>query len=78
MVAVAGLGLGAVVAAQVGLVSLLCIRTGLRFGFRPAVAGVATSPSVSDSALDVGPMPSSLPATNLARRSHQRTCGSGH
>lgn len=35
---VAGLGLGAVVAAQVGPVSLLCIRTGLRFGFRPAIA----------------------------------------
>jgi threonine/homoserine/homoserine lactone efflux protein len=35
---VAGLGLGAVVAAQVGPVSLLCVRTGLRFGFRPALA----------------------------------------
>jgi len=35
---VAGLGLGAVVAAQVGPVSLLCIRTGLRFGFRSALA----------------------------------------
>lgn len=33
-----GLGLGALVAAQVGPVSLLCIRTTLRYGFAPGVA----------------------------------------
>jgi putative LysE/RhtB family amino acid efflux pump len=35
---VTGLGLGALVAAQVGPVSLLCIRTTLRYGFAPGVA----------------------------------------
>ena len=35
---VTGLGLGALVAAQVGPVSLLCIRTTLRYGFRPGLA----------------------------------------
>jgi len=33
-----GLGLGALVAAQVGPVSLLCIRTTLRYGFAPGLA----------------------------------------
>ena len=40
-----GLGLGALVAAQVGPVSLLCIRTTLRYGFAPGLAvgaGAAT------------------------------------
>ncbi len=40
-----GLGLGALVAAQVGPVSLLCIRTTLRYGFGPGLAvgaGAAT------------------------------------
>src|SRR4029450_10897310 len=40
-----GLGLGALVAAQVGPVSLLCIRTTLRHGFAPGLAvgaGAAT------------------------------------
>jgi len=35
---VTGLGLGALVAAQVGPVSLLCIRTTLRYGFAPGLA----------------------------------------
>ncbi len=35
---VAGLGLGAFVAAQVGPVSLLCVRTSTRSGFRPGAA----------------------------------------
>jgi putative LysE/RhtB family amino acid efflux pump len=35
---VTGLGLGALVAAQVGPVSLLCIRTTLRHGFAPGLA----------------------------------------
>jgi len=42
---VAGVLLGAFVAAQVGPVSLLCIRTATRSGFRPAAAigaGAAT------------------------------------
>ena len=34
----AGLGLGAFVAAQVGPVSLLCVRTSTRSGFRPGAA----------------------------------------
>jgi putative LysE/RhtB family amino acid efflux pump len=33
-----GLGLGALVAAQVGPVSLLCVRTTLRYGFAPGLA----------------------------------------
>jgi putative LysE/RhtB family amino acid efflux pump len=35
---VTGLGLGALVAAQVGPVSLLCVRTTLRHGFAPGLA----------------------------------------
>ncbi|HEY7068575.1 MAG TPA: LysE family transporter [Acidimicrobiales bacterium] len=44
-----GLGLGALVAAQVGPVSLLCIRTTLRYGFAPGLAvgaGAATVDTV--------------------------------
>lgn len=44
-VLIVGLGLGAFVAAQIGPVSLLCIRTAARHGFRPAAsigAGAAT------------------------------------
>ena len=33
-----GLGLGVLVAAQVGPVSLLCVRTTLRYGFAPGLA----------------------------------------
>lgn len=41
-----GLGLGALVAAQVGPVSLLCIRTTLRYGFAPGLAVGAGAASV--------------------------------
>jgi putative LysE/RhtB family amino acid efflux pump len=46
---VTGLGLGGLVAAQVGPVSLLCIRTTLRHGFLPGVA-VGAGAAVVDTA----------------------------
>jgi putative LysE/RhtB family amino acid efflux pump len=46
---VTGLGLGGLVAAQVGPVSLLCIRTTLRYGFLPGVA-VGAGAAVVDTA----------------------------
>lgn len=52
---VAGLGLGAFVAAQVGPVSLLCVRTSTRSGFRPgwAVGAGAAVVDLSYAALGV-------------------------
>lgn len=44
-----GLGLGALVAAQIGPVSLLCIRTTLRHGFAPGLA-VGTGAAAVDTA----------------------------
>ncbi len=46
---IAGLGLGLLVAAQVGPVSLLCIRTVLRFGLGPGLA-VGLGAAIVDSA----------------------------